>query len=625
MLLTDAESKVDLLNFSATANAVASMIRLSKDNPLSVGVFGDWGSGKSSLVSLIEDTLRKGTDGKDYLFVDFNAWLYQGFDDAKMALMQRVYDELENHVKENEGLLKKVQSLIKRINVLRGTKLVLSIAGSAAAGGLLSGPQGVFSGLTASMAKADIKGVLENSERGLAAGEKAIKDIQSCVGPEKGRSIPKEISELRELFGKILSEAKIRLVVLVDDLDRCLPDTAVSTLEAMRLLLFTNRTVFIVAADKEAIQNAVRIRYSLNNDSELVGNYVDKLVQIPVSVPHPSHNEIRCYLTALLAETAHLKGLISDAELLAGCNGMAGLLAKAWLGKVSTSDIDASFGAASSRIRGEIDLADQMVSVMATAEKLSGNPRNMKRFVNAAYIRRSIAESQKTDCPLDALLKLMLLETCAAGDQFAKIHREVFESDEGVSETIKKWESAQLAADPDECATLASELKWVIQWARLQPRLSDMDLRPLMYYSRDVATWNYSVADELSKVGCEILAALLKSDMVSQLIAKRIKEEVSPEEAILILRKMMANAKTRNWDAGILTSALTIPESIQDVQSEYIKYIDEYLPKECIPVSIIPYMAHWAAASEVLKSLAANDKVSKAVRNAINKNKKVGV
>ena len=625
MLLTDTESKVDLLNFSATANAVASMIRLSKDDPLSIGVFGDWGSGKSSLVRLIEAALKNGSDGEEYLFVNFNAWLYQGFDDAKMALLQRVYDELENHLKEKEGLLKKVQSLVKRINVLRATKLALSIAGSAAAGGLLAGPIGVFAGVATSIAKADIKGTLDNSERALAVGEKTIEDVKTCVDSEKSRSIPKEIFELRELFGQILSEAKIRLIVLVDDLDRCLPDTAVSTLEAMRLLLFTNRTVFIVAADKDAIQNAVRIRYSLNTDSELIGNYVDKLVQTPVSVPHPSHNEIRCYLTALLAETARLKGLISDAELLAGCNGMAGLLSKAWLGKVSTKDIDASFGDAAGKIRGEIDLADQMVSVMATAEKLSGNPRNMKRFVNAAYIRRSIAESQKADCPLDALLKLMLLETCASDVQFAKIHREVFESDEGVSETIQRWEGTQLDADSDEGMKTASESKWIMQWATLQPRLSNMDLRPLMYYSRDVATWNYSVSDELSKVGCEILAALLKSDRVLQLIVKRIKEDVSFEEAILILRKMMANAKTRNWDANILTSALTIPEAIPDVQSEYIKYIDEYIPKENIPVSIIPYVAHWTVAKEVLARLVANDKVSNTVRKAINKNLKGGV
>ena len=106
MLLNDTEATVDLLNFTATANAVAAMIRSSEEDPLSIGVFGDWGSGKSSLIRMIKNSLANSEGGGNYLFVDFNAWLYQGFDDAKMALLQRVYDELENHLKEKEGLLK---------------------------------------------------------------------------------------------------------------------------------------------------------------------------------------------------------------------------------------------------------------------------------------------------------------------------------------------------------------------------------------------------------------------------------------------------------------------------------------------------------------------------------------
>ena len=58
MLLNDTEAKVDLLNFTATANAVASMIRSSEEDPLSIGVFGDWGSGKSSLIHLIKNSLE---------------------------------------------------------------------------------------------------------------------------------------------------------------------------------------------------------------------------------------------------------------------------------------------------------------------------------------------------------------------------------------------------------------------------------------------------------------------------------------------------------------------------------------------------------------------------------------
>lgn len=45
-----------------------------------------------------------------------------------------------------------------------------------------------------------------------------------------------------------------QLVVLIDDLDRCLPDTAIETLEAVRLFVFTSRTAFVVAADEAMIE-----------------------------------------------------------------------------------------------------------------------------------------------------------------------------------------------------------------------------------------------------------------------------------------------------------------------------------------------------------------------------------
>ncbi|WP_444451281.1 KAP family P-loop NTPase fold protein (plasmid) [Rhodobacter capsulatus] len=63
----------------------------------------------------------------------------------------------------------------------------------------------------------------------------------------------------REEFAALLDAAKIkRLVVMVDDLDRCLPSTAISTLEAIRLFLFVERTAFIIGADEAMIEYAVR-------------------------------------------------------------------------------------------------------------------------------------------------------------------------------------------------------------------------------------------------------------------------------------------------------------------------------------------------------------------------------
>jgi predicted KAP-like P-loop ATPase len=84
----------------------------------------------------------------------------------------------------------------------------------------------------------------------------AIDGVKSLIKNDPGsKSVPKEIAEFRKAFDQLLKEAGIKqLVVLIDDLDRCLPDTAIETLEAIRLFVFTAHTAFVVAADEATVQ-----------------------------------------------------------------------------------------------------------------------------------------------------------------------------------------------------------------------------------------------------------------------------------------------------------------------------------------------------------------------------------
>jgi len=75
----DIEAKVDLLNFNVVAVAAGQLVRDSGGQPLTIGISGGWGVGKSSLVKMIGATLSKDNDSdKKYVFLEFNAWLYQG-------------------------------------------------------------------------------------------------------------------------------------------------------------------------------------------------------------------------------------------------------------------------------------------------------------------------------------------------------------------------------------------------------------------------------------------------------------------------------------------------------------------------------------------------------------------
>lgn len=104
----DVETSTDLLNFSVVADTAAQLIRDSGGEPLSIGISGSWGVGKSSLVKMVAESLKKTESAdKKYIFLDFNAWLYQGYDDARMALLQSVSDKLIKEAEDKKGLLEK--------------------------------------------------------------------------------------------------------------------------------------------------------------------------------------------------------------------------------------------------------------------------------------------------------------------------------------------------------------------------------------------------------------------------------------------------------------------------------------------------------------------------------------
>src|SRR3954468_1788538 len=97
---SDNETNRDFLNFRAVADTAAEMIYRANGKPLSMGVSGGWGVGKSSMVKLIRESLST-KFGDKFVFVEFNAWLYQGFDDAKAALMEVIAHNLLDYGKKH--------------------------------------------------------------------------------------------------------------------------------------------------------------------------------------------------------------------------------------------------------------------------------------------------------------------------------------------------------------------------------------------------------------------------------------------------------------------------------------------------------------------------------------------
>ena len=85
----DNETEKDFLNFSGVAGTVAEIITQATGRPTSIGISGSWGAGKSSMIKLVRAALaeKDQNDPEQFIYVEFNAWLYQGYDDARAAVL----------------------------------------------------------------------------------------------------------------------------------------------------------------------------------------------------------------------------------------------------------------------------------------------------------------------------------------------------------------------------------------------------------------------------------------------------------------------------------------------------------------------------------------------------------
>src|SRR5471032_2996393 len=147
----DIEAEVDLLNFGVVARAAADLIRQAGGAPLTIGVSGGWGAGKSTLVKLIKTDLETGgakeaSGSSAYVVMEFNAWLYQGYEDARQALLQAVSDRLVEEAKKRQTFVDKAMEFAKRVKLLKVARLVVPVAAHVAVGTVAAGPLGALFG-----------------------------------------------------------------------------------------------------------------------------------------------------------------------------------------------------------------------------------------------------------------------------------------------------------------------------------------------------------------------------------------------------------------------------------------------------------------------------------------------
>ena len=113
------ETLEDLIGFRVHAELITDVITDSKLLPVTMGVFGDK-NGKTSIMKMLQKQLA---EHEDVAVLYFDAWLFEGYDDAKSALISSILKQLTEHKKFPSALKDGAAKLIRRVNWMRLLKM----------------------------------------------------------------------------------------------------------------------------------------------------------------------------------------------------------------------------------------------------------------------------------------------------------------------------------------------------------------------------------------------------------------------------------------------------------------------------------------------------------------------
>lgn len=402
---TDNASKIDMLFYKPYADIVSETAIGTDEEPLTVGIFGLWGAGKSTLLNLI----GKNYEGnKDVIYVSINAWMFENYEDAKTAIMEALLRELKDNEKIPDKIRKSFVSLIKKIDFLKVGRKAVATAAPVIASFVTGNPLPLV--LNLPNGAKEVEGAIKS----LSDSVKGIKDDYLKDDETVDDSIVNNVRNFRNEFEKTLESEEIsRVVVLIDDLDRCQPERIIETLEAIKLFLSVKKTTFIIAADENVIQYAIKKKYP-NIDGfniELDKEYIEKMIQVPIQIPELSPKDVQNYLLLLVLQK-YMEP--NEFEILVSKIEQEKLMVQS--GVIEMERLEEIYGS----LNDSISLQDkkeykEVVGAILQIRKiashtLKGNPRQIKRFLNTFILKRKLSKMYYgDDLDMCIMAKLLIL------------------------------------------------------------------------------------------------------------------------------------------------------------------------------------------------------------------------
>lgn len=517
----DKETNIDYLNFGYIVDLIVEIAMNRELTPSTIGLYGDWGSGKSSLMKLAQDRIegiskakkKKVDDTPKTLCIEFNGWLFEGYEDTKTSLCGTILDKLDDAQRFGPEVANKAKDLIKKIDfkklIGKGVKLGMDY--------LLTGGIGALTDLTLSSILNSLKD---------KSGSIETKDIEDVLAKfkteEKTRT---EIKKFRDDFKQLLEDSKVEnVIVFIDELDRCSPDTILDLFEAMRLFLFVDGMSFIIGADERLIQYAIKTKYKEvpGNNLDIGKEYLEKVIQYPVTIPQLNHAEVNQYLVCLLLEQT-----LSEEEFNKFLKVVNSIEPDT---ELTIERLNEKESGITGKCKDDMALARQISSVLAPS--INGNPRQCKRFLNTLAMRLSLAKARGVKLDKNILAKLMLAEYF--NPEFFKAiikpeNRELF----------KAFEKGD-ALKEDNPFAIWKDKEWVKNWMQNGTNLDDEKLEKYVYFANVKNRYGQSNLDQLSPSARKCYECLVDGTDTNRNAALKLVDNLSPGEKAIIANEVFA-------------------------------------------------------------------------------------
>lgn len=465
---SDKETIYDCLGYSSYVEVLADVCIQRDLAPLTLGIFGAWGSGKTSLMTMLKYRLDQQAEAKKTRTLWFNAWKYEGRDEAQSALIHAILGKLTEGRTLSEEAGQTLARLFKGASVLKLAKFITK---------------------TAITLTPDLTGFLD------------------CF-QDQSKEVAATMERFECDFEELLKAVDVsHIVVFIDDLDRCPSTKVIETFETIKLFLNTPKCTFVIGADVQRIKQAVGEVYGVS-DSGRTKDYLEKIVQMPFNIPVQNPEDIACYVGMLIVGR-HLQS--ND-----GWNAFIEQRAKIYQ---SGATLTATFiewmkgnekYLSTSLSEIEKELCGILPYVAILGDGLRGNPRQIKRFLNILALRRNLASANSLAVNDALLVKMTVLEY--VWDDFFNALVETVDPATGKSPLLEELikQKTESTEDKSDLVEGFADKMQLLSFIRKDPGLTgESDLRPYLFLAQ-------------TSINREKQSRLIPPDEKAQTLAKTI-------------------------------------------------------------------------------------------------------